>query len=159
MFPKHCDHCIVVDVVVCLSCHSYYVENSFGAFLLLICIRSVSIIVMFLIFYFHFTNFTRRQNNISFIVEASGGSSKSPLAYFFLHLFFLFFLCLFLSFSFFFLFNFYWNCCLCPSSLCQHVLCLMKNHTSFIGTLHTPSRQDKFLFSFVSLLLSCIFIL
>ena len=130
MFPKHCDHCIVVDVVVCLSCHSYYVENSFGAFLLLICIRSVSIIVMFLIFYFHFTNFTRRQNNISFIVEASGGSSKSPLAYFFLHLFFFILPLSFFKFLIFLSFQFLLE--LLPLPLLSLPTCFVSDEESYI---------------------------
>ena len=47
--------------------------------------------------YFHFTNFTGRQNHISLIVEAFGDSFESPLARFFLHLFFIFFLFPFFS--------------------------------------------------------------
>ena len=81
---------------------------------------------MFLIFYFHFTNITRRQNHISFIVEAFGDTYKSSLAHFFLYLL-LFFLCPFFISSFSFFFKFCRN--LYPSSLWQHVL--SNEETSF----------------------------
>jgi len=78
---------------------------------LLVCVRSLCI-TWFFVFYFHFTNLTGRQNHISLIMGAFGDIFESPLAHFFLHLFFIFFLS---SFSIFFPFQLLQEAsCLCP---------------------------------------------